>query len=73
MIMACTRQPVPAPPDSMRTRYSFVSAAQWQAYRRGYESDIQRHRKGELLASVIAPVVLAPIFAIAAAISHSAH
>jgi hypothetical protein len=54
----------------MRSHYGLESAAEWQAYRRGFQSGIQRHREDKLIASLLASAVLAPIFAIAAAITH---
>lgn len=61
------RQPVPLPPDSMRTKYHFDSDDLWNAYRRGYQSDIQRRRDGEFLASQIWFEGLGGIFLFAAA------
>jgi hypothetical protein len=54
-------------------QYDFVSPVQWQAYRHGYQDDIRHHREDELIASWIAPLAMAPVFAFVAAIKHAAH
>jgi hypothetical protein len=38
------REPIPAPPDSMRRRYGQLSPEQWDSYVRGFKSEIQTRR-----------------------------
>jgi hypothetical protein len=47
------RQPVPAPPDSMRAHHELASEVLWQRYRMGFETTIYNSRQNELDRSMI--------------------
>lgn len=64
------RQPVPLPPDSIRSNYGFSSDELWHDCLRRYHADIRRRHDGEFLASQIVFEGLAPAFLFAAAFKH---
>ncbi len=58
-----TRRPVPAPPDSMRSRYGLTDDRLWRSYRDGFRDEIEERRRVELAHASRAALLNAIVFA----------
>lgn len=58
-----TKQPIPAPPDSMRARYGLTEARLWDSYIDGFREEIDDRRRAELQRDSRAALVTAIVMA----------
>jgi hypothetical protein len=65
-----TLQPIPAPPDSMRSRYGLTDARLWGSYGDGFRQEIDERRRVELARSSRSALLTAIMFAGTYAVLH---
>jgi len=57
-----TKQPIPAPPDSMRSRYGLTDERMWRSYGDGFRDEIDARRRAALERSSRSAVMTAIVF-----------
>ena len=58
-----TKRPIPAPPDSMRSRYGLADDRLWQSYGDGFREQIDDQRRNELSKSTRSAFLTTFVFA----------